>query len=304
MEGDSMTQLIDTPALDGKERSQKRLWDVISLPNTENARKWQSILRSTSIKQSLKQYALHTKELADNNIPRSDLDLSGVVLLCGPPGVGKTTLAHGFANEYAKTQAQTTRLFALHTEHLFSEWLGQSAKELAKAFAGLRFSAEDSPCVLLVDEIEAIAFARNKVISSSDPSDLVRFVDQLYKEIDSLQAYPNALVVGTSNFPEVIDSAFWSRADLVLQIGLPDLPTRQAILQARLRTVGPLGLALATDEVLTLAKAAEGMSGRSLGKLYARTYFEQAVSYADMSVEHILETITKTHLKEDSNGDR
>jgi SpoVK/Ycf46/Vps4 family AAA+-type ATPase len=304
MEGDAMTQLIDTPALDGKESSRKRLWDVTSLPDAVNARRWNSILRYTSIKQSLKNYGLHTKEIADHNIPRSDLDLSGVVLLCGPPGVGKTTLAHGFANEYAKTQGQPTRLFALHTEHLFSEWLGQSAKELAKAFAGLRFSAEDCACVLLVDEIEAIAFARSKVISSSDPSDLVRFVDQLYREIDSLQAYPNALVVGTSNFPEVIDAAFWSRADLVVQIGLPDLPTRQAILQARLRTVSRLGLALATDEVLALAKAAEGMSGRSLGKLFSRTYFEQGVAYADMSVEHVLATITQTHLKEPSDANR
>ena len=173
-----MPQIIDTPALDGKESSLKRLWDVTNLPDAENARMWNSILRSTPIKQALQQYALHTKELADHGIPRYALDLSGVVLLCGPPGVGKTTLAHGFANEFAKTQGQLTRLFALRTEHLFSELLGQSPKELAKAFTGLRFAAEDSPCVLLVDEIEAIAFARNKVISSSDPSDLVRFVDR------------------------------------------------------------------------------------------------------------------------------
>ena len=299
-----MPQFIDTPALDGKESSPKRLWDVTSLPDAENARKWQSILRSTAIKQSLKHYALHTKEIADHGIPRSDLDLSGVVLLCGPPGVGKTTLAHGFANEYAKTQGLLTRLFDLRTEHLFSELLGQSPKELAKAFTGLRFAAEQSPCVLLVNEIEAIAFARNKVISSSDPSDLVRFVDQLYREIDSLQAYPNALVVGTSNFPEVIDGAFWERADLVLQIGLPDLPTRQAILQARLRTVSALGLMLSTDEVLSLAKAADGMSGRTLGKLFSRTYFEQGVAYADMSVEHILATITRTPMKEPSDASR
>jgi SpoVK/Ycf46/Vps4 family AAA+-type ATPase len=280
---DAMPQALERGGSNGSQVSLKRVWDVTPLPSAKHALMWDKMLRCKEDKQSLRHYAQHTKELSDRDIPRSALDLSGVVLLCGPPGVGKTTLANGFANEFAKIQGQPTRLFALHTEHLFSEWLGQSAKELAKAFAGLRFTAEDCACVLLVDEIEAIAYARNKVISSSDPSDLVRFVDQLYKEIDSLQQYPRAVVVGTSNFPEVIDGAFWSRADLVLQIGLPDLPTRQAILQARLRTVSALGLMLSTDEVLALAKAAEGLSGRTLGKLFSKTYFERGVAYDDMT---------------------
>jgi SpoVK/Ycf46/Vps4 family AAA+-type ATPase len=227
-----------------------------------------------------------------------------VVILCGEPGVGKTTLANGFANEFAKIQAQPTHLYALPTDRLFSELLGQSVKELAKTFAGIRLLAEQGPLVVLVDEIEAISFDRTKLITSSDPSDLVRFCDQLFRDIDSLQQYPQAIVVGTTNFPSVIDQAFWSRADLVLTIPLPDLQTRQAILQARMRTLSPLGLMLSGEELTVLAREAEGMSGRTLGKLFARTYFEKGVAYEDMSVEDVLATIAKERMKKETeNGD-
>jgi pachytene checkpoint protein 2 len=302
MEDAAMPQAVESHGSNGASRPSKRLWDVTPLPDAEHARLWEKILRAKSDKLTLRSFALHTKDLADHCIPRSEVDQSGVILLCGPPGVGKTTLAGGFANEYAKIQGQLTRLVALDTKRLFSEFLGQSAKELGKAFEGLRIIAEQSPVVMVIDEIETISYARNKVINTSDPTDLVRFVDQLLKEIDSLQEYPQAVVVGTSNFSDVIDEAFWSRADLVLQMCLPDLQTRQAILQARLKTLSPLGLMLQSDEVLALAKATEGLSGRTLGKLFPRTYFEKGVSYEEMSVDDVLATITNTQRKEESNA--
>lgn len=298
---DGMPQALERGGSNGSQGSLKRLWDVKTLPHPEYARRWQSILKSKETKQELLYYAAHTKELIDHGIPRSALDLSGVVLLCGPPGVGKTTLAHGFANEYAKTMGQPTRLFALHTERVFSELLGQSAKQLAKAFEAIRFAAEQAPVVMVVDEIESISYARNKVINTSDPTDLVRFVDQLLREIDSLQQYDHTLVVGTSNFAQVIDQALWSRADLVLKMPLPDAQTRQAILQDRLKTLRPLGLTLQSEELTALARAAEGLSGRTLGKLFATTYFK-GVAYDEMSVEDVLATITKALIEEKDNG--
>jgi SpoVK/Ycf46/Vps4 family AAA+-type ATPase len=100
----------------------------------------------------------------------------------------------------------------------------------------------------------------------------------------------------------VIDKAFVSRADLVLKVPLPDLPTRLAILQARAKILRPLGLLLDTEELTVIAKAAEGLSGRTLGKLFPRTYFH-GVAYEDMSVDDVLATITEAHLmKENANG--
>ena len=290
-----MSPLIDTIGRDGVDNSLKRMWEVKTLPCPENARSWHSILRVKATKQALQHYAEHTKVLSDHDIPRSELDLSGVVLLHGDPGVGKTTLARGFANVYATTLGKPTRLFALHTERMFSELLGQSAKELAKVFEGIRFAAAQGSCVVLVDEIEAISYARKKVISTSDPTDLVRFVDQLLQGIDSLQQFSDAVVVGTSNFSEVIDDALWSRADLILKIPLPDIQTRLAILQARCKTLTPLGLRLESDELAALAKEADGLSGRTLGKLFPRTCFAHGVSYDDMSVQDVLATIHEAH---------
>jgi len=300
-----MTQFIDTPVLDGRDSSLKRLWDVKTLPCAECAQSWNRILRTKATKHPLQDYAAHTKELIDHGIPRAELDISGVVLLYGEPGTGKTTLAKGFAGEFAKTMGQPTRLFTLHTERVFSELLGQSPKELAKAFEGIRFAAQQSPIVVLVDEIETISYARKKVINTSDPTDLVRFVDQLLKDLDSLQEFNHAVVVGTSNFAQVIDDAFWSRADLALKVPLPDVQTRQAILQARAKTLAPLGLMLSGEELAALAKEADGLSGRTLGKLYPKTRIEKGVAYEDMSMDDVLATIREAHLtKETTNASR
>jgi pachytene checkpoint protein 2 len=296
-----MTQLIDIPALNGKEGPHKRVWEVTTLPCPKHARDWERILRCKPTKQTLRQYALHTKELAGHDIARWMVDLSGVVLLSGEPGVGKTTLANGFANEYAKILGKPTRLFTLQTQHLLSHLLGESSKELAKAFEPIRFAAGQGPCVLQVEEIEQISFARDKVITSSDPTDLVRFVDQLLEEIDSLQEFSEAVIIGTSNFSVVLDKAFVSRADLVLTVPLPDLQTRLAILQARCKTLQPLGLLLDGDELTAIAKAAEGLSGRTLGKLFPQTYFH-GVAYEDMSVDDVLQTLSKSHMKEPQNA--
>jgi SpoVK/Ycf46/Vps4 family AAA+-type ATPase len=139
------------------------------------------------------------------------------------------------------------------------------------------------------------------VITSSDPTDLVRFVDQLLTEIDSLQEFSDALVVGTSNFSVVLDKAFVSRADLALTVPLPDLQTRLAILQTRCKTLRPLGLLLDGDELTAIAKASEGLTGRTLGKLFPQTYFH-GVAYEDMSVDDVLQTLTKSHMKETQNA--
>ena len=113
------------------------------------------------------------------------------------------------------------------------------------------------------------------------------------------------MVIGTSNFSEVIDKAFLSRADLVLQLPLPDLPTRQALLQARVRTLRPLGLMLSSEELTTLAKESEGLSGRILGKIFPKTYCEKGVAYDDMSMEDVLATIAEAHMmKETHHGTR
>ena len=99
--------------------------------------------------------------------------------------------------------------------------------------------------------------------------------------------------------------AFAGRADLALKIPLPDLPTRQAILQARVKTLTPLGLTLSGEELTTLAKEADGLSGRTIGKVFPKTRIEKGVAYEEMSMEDVLATIREAHMtKETQNGSR
>ena len=133
-----------TTPQDGVEDRLHRLWNIKKLPDPEFARDWDRILETKPIKSALLNYASLTKDVLDAGISRADLDLSGLVLLKGAPGTGKTTLAKGFSNVVA-TALGTTTLFTLRTQNVFSEWLGRSAKELGKAFAPVHVASEQGP---------------------------------------------------------------------------------------------------------------------------------------------------------------
>lgn len=300
-----MTQKLNGADTAAGEGALGRLWDVKTLPSAEYVRDWDSIQGYKVVKAILRRYAVLTKRFAEGKVARREQDMSGLLLLIGPPGTGKSTLARGFANQFALAMGGQARIFRLRTDQVFSEWLGQSAKELGKAFDTLRFAAEQGPTVVLVDEIEAITFARKKVINSADPSDLVRSVDRLLQEIDALQRFPHTIVVGTSNFDEVIDDAFWSRADLVIRFSLPDQAARAAILQARRRGLQPLGLSLQREDLAEIAKAAEGLSGRALGKLFVQTFLRREVDFEEITVEDVLDTLKELQpKKEEIHGGR
>lgn len=91
-----------------------------------------------------------------------------------------------------------------------------------KLFTSIREVAEDSNSLvmILIDEVESIAFARNS-LSSSEPSDSMRVVNAVLTQLDQLQRYSNILVLTTSNLSGTLDSAFIDRADLKQFVDYP-----------------------------------------------------------------------------------
>lgn len=91
-----------------------------------------------------------------------------------------------------------------------------------KLFSSIREVADDSNSLvmILIDEVESIAFARNS-LSSSEPSDSMRVVNAVLTQLDQLQRYSNIVVLTTSNLSGTLDSAFVDRADLKQFVDYP-----------------------------------------------------------------------------------
>lgn len=103
----------------------------------------------------------------------------------------------------------------------------QSGKLVLKLFTSIKEVADDqdSMVIILIDEVESIAYARDSV-SAQEPSDSLRVVNAVLTQLDQLRKYPNVLVLTTSNLSNTIDLAFVDRADLKQYV---DFPSQVAI---------------------------------------------------------------------------
>ncbi len=126
----------------------------------------------------------------------------------GKPGVGKTVTARWLA-----AQLQVP-LYVLDLTAVMSSLLGHSGNNLR---AALDF-AKRSPCILLLDEIDAIAKSRN---DDSDVGELKRLVTVILQEVDEWPS--TGLLLAATNHPELIDRALWRRFDLIIEFGLPEI---------------------------------------------------------------------------------
>lgn len=150
-------------------------------------------------------------ELVEEQLRADILRASGLeprhrVLLVGPPGNGKTSLAEAIAYSLALP------LFTVRYDAVVTSYLGETAQRLRRLFDYVR----TEPCVLFFDEFDAIGKERGDV---HETGEIKRVVTTLLMQIDDLPSY--CVVVGATNHPELLDRATWRRFELRLNLAQP-----------------------------------------------------------------------------------
>lgn len=163
------------------------------------------------------------------------------VLLAGPPGNGKTSLAEALAAELA------VPLFAVRYEAVIASFLGETAVRLARLFEQVRTHR----CVLFFDEFDVVGKERGDI---HETGEIKRVVSSLLLQVDALPSY--VIVVTASNHPELLDRAVWRRFQLRLH--LPP-PTTAYVEEWFRRFQTRLGVELGVS-LNTLAKRLKGLS--------------------------------------------
>lgn len=261
-----MPEIVVPPGVEG-------IVGITELPDADWQDRWDRIFLPAEVKDRLLNYMVfslkHRAGLSAVGMP-----VHGLVVLAGPPGTGKTTLAGGLANEAARVIGKPV-LFVDINPHAFpSQLLGESQRSVARLFERTLpdLARRGHPTVVLLDEVESMAVSRSGASLETNPVDVHRATDAVLAGVDHVgRTCPNVTFVATTNFRAGVDGAFLSRADLIEEIGYPGVEAVTTILIDTIRELtGADGLDGAGLHDLALACVAASVDARQVRKLVLR----------------------------------
>lgn len=264
------------------------LADTRHLPDSEFERAWDAIVLAEDVKAHLVRQAVSILTLRPA-VPFELLPLHGVLLLVGPPGVGKTTVARGLADRIAQVVGGLGEFvyIELDPHALTSSSLGRSQRAVEHLFSEvLEEQAAVGPLVVLIDEVETIATDRSQLSLETNPVDVIRAVDAALVGLDRLaRKFTNVLILATSNMHNAIDPALRTRADFICEVPLPDAEARRLIIHQTVSAVGDafkgVRRLLEPAALQRAVGASDGLDGRRLRKSIAAACSVRPENQAD-----------------------
>lgn len=215
----------------------------------------------------------------------NSLEPRHTLLLIGPPGNGKTSLAEAFATELGLP------LLSIRYDAIIDSFLGETSNRLRR----LIDYASLNPCILFFDEFDAVGKERS---DAQETGEIKRVVSSLLMQLDRLPSH--TLVICATNHPELLDRAVWRRFELKLEINRPDRNQLKAWFS---RFAASLNLKAAGIDAETFANH---MVGKNMSEVEAFTLdvrrkmilSKGKITAAD-AVQHVLERLNKSFYKID-----
>ena len=178
------------------------------------------------------------------------------ILLVGPPGTGKTMLAKAVAGE------ANVPFFSISGSEFVEMFVGMGASKVRDLF---RQAKEKAPCIVFIDEIDAIGQKRSSGSAYGGNDEREQTLNQLLTEMDGFEENTGVIILAATNRPDSLDAALTrpGRFDRRVPVELPDLQGREAILKVHAKKIKP-----AEDvDFHTIARMAAGASGAELANI-------------------------------------
>ena len=200
------------------------------------------------------------------------IGVPNTLLLFGPPGCGKTKCAYLVAKQL------NLPLIIARLDSLISSYLGTTAKNIRALFE----YAQKTPCVLFLDEFDAIAKARDDM---NELGELKRVVNSLLQNVDAMSS--DSLLLAATNHEKLLDPAVWRRFDYKLEIELPD---EDAIIKM-LDLFTNESKVLSEKEKKAIAEAFRGLSGADIEEIVKKAFRNAIIREKEFSVLSLYEEL-------------